>query len=384
MRVSIPIPGTPRGVFPTIRGGAGGKRRLLWSVALLLATGIPSPPAPAADPTRDLTGEAHDTGWALYVDNDLLLGTGRDQQYTGGMALTLSGRRAAEYWWSLDPALGRIDAWTGFARQGAGAARVRRHSTHFGVAAFTPENTRAQDPLPGDRPYASIAFISNTRQRVRPRAGVSYQSSLIVGALGTNVVPKLQVAIHSARDGDEPRGWDNQISDGGELTANYVVARHDLLALHQAPGVGDYQVQTVVGAGVGFATEVGIGINARYGRYSSPWWVFVPDYAQYIGLGTPISGRVSGSESSEFFVWGGLNLRYSIYSALLQGQFRDSAVTYDRDQLRPLVAEASIGVTLGLGAGTHITMAFRGRTPEIRNNDDSYPLWGSLVLSRTY
>lgn len=35
---------------------------------------------------------------------------------------------------------------------------------------------------------------------------------------------------------------------------------------------------------------------------------------------------------ADFFVWGEVNVRWSLYNGLLEGQFRDSAVTYDRDE----------------------------------------------------
>jgi len=44
--------------------------------------------------------EPLNTGWALYVDNDLIVNTDNDKDYTGGIALTLSGARAKQYFWS--------------------------------------------------------------------------------------------------------------------------------------------------------------------------------------------------------------------------------------------------------------------------------------------
>lgn len=366
------------------RAGSGARSAAARAVGLALAAATLLPATAAGDEPGPLVPEPWDTGWAFYVDNDALL-IGRDQQYTGGFALTLSGRRAAEYRWSLDPVLGRLNAWSGMGALGAEAPHLQHHGMHIGVAGFTPEDIGETAPIGDDRPYASLLFLSNTRQRVLPRRRVAYQSSLIVGLLGTNVVRQIQNSIHTSfGDRTEARGWDHQISDGGEPTATYVAARYETIAWHQRPGAGDYQVQTSLGATAGFATQAGAGISARWGRFSTPWWAFVPDYAEYISLGTPISGHVAAGIGDELFVWGGLNLRYSFYNALLEGQFRDSEVTYDRDELRSELAEASLGLTVGIGEGTYVTLAVRARTPELRDADAALPVWGSLVFSRTY
>lgn len=113
----------------------------------------------------------------------------------------------------------------------------------------------------------------------------------MIGVLGTNTVRTIQNSLHSLGNRSDAEGWDNQISDGGELTASYPAARHETLALHQAPGGGDYQVQMGTRGSVGFVTQVGLGIVGRWGRFSTPWWAFIPDYAEYISLGLPIPGR---------------------------------------------------------------------------------------------
>ena len=84
-----------------------------WHFATLLAgsllTGmVAAGSATEVPPDAPLGPEPYNTGWSLYIDNDALTLVNRDQQYTGGFALTLSGRRAVEYRWSLDPVWGSI------------------------------------------------------------------------------------------------------------------------------------------------------------------------------------------------------------------------------------------------------------------------------------
>jgi len=332
-----------------------------------------------------LAAEPWNTGWAFYVDNDALALVNRDQQYTGGFALTLSGRRATAYALSLQPALTAANRLTGFSALGTHGPHLERHAMQLAIAAFTPANIRTSRPIRDDRPYASLLMLGNTQQVANLDDHVVYQSSLILGLLGTNVARDVQNAIHRAGGFRQAKGWDNQISAGGEPTGLYVATRYDTVALHVDQGGPDYQVQTSVGGALGFATEAGIGVAGRWGRIETPWWDFVPDYAEYASLGTPISSRVQGDGSAnDLFVWGGLSLRYRLYNALLEGQFRHSEVTFRRDELRSLLAEASLGVTAGLGGGTYLSFVLRARTPELRDVNNGFPLWGGLVLAQVY
>lgn len=70
---------------------------------------------PRGLPLDDSRQEKYNAGWTIHIDNDLLIpGSNRDQDYTGGLGITLTGRRAKENWWSIDPLLGMLDATSGF------------------------------------------------------------------------------------------------------------------------------------------------------------------------------------------------------------------------------------------------------------------------------
>lgn len=63
---------------------------------------------------HDLAYEKYSTGWAFYLDNDALTTGESDEDYTGGFAVTLSGRRATEYPISLDGWLNGLDRFSRF------------------------------------------------------------------------------------------------------------------------------------------------------------------------------------------------------------------------------------------------------------------------------
>lgn len=59
------------------------------------------------------TTEADYTGLRLQIDNDLFAkGGARDRDYTGGLAVTISGHSAKDSLLSLDPALRALDRLT--------------------------------------------------------------------------------------------------------------------------------------------------------------------------------------------------------------------------------------------------------------------------------
>ena len=63
---------------------------------------------------HDLAYEKYSTGWAFYLDNDALTTGESDEDYTGGFAVTLSGRRETEYHISLDGWLNGLDRFSRF------------------------------------------------------------------------------------------------------------------------------------------------------------------------------------------------------------------------------------------------------------------------------
>ncbi len=93
--------------------------------------------------------EPLNTRWGLVLDNDALISASRDKDYTGGIAVTLSGRRVANYRVSLNPALTWMNRLLHV--DGARRSRKRGHLMQFGLMLFTPEIDSTGDIRPGDR-----------------------------------------------------------------------------------------------------------------------------------------------------------------------------------------------------------------------------------------
>ena len=84
----------------------------MWRIGILISLALTSLPGLASD--NFPLFEKDRTGWALYVDNDLIADGSKDQDCTGGIAVTLSGARAAEYSLSVDGWLTALNSFSKF------------------------------------------------------------------------------------------------------------------------------------------------------------------------------------------------------------------------------------------------------------------------------
>ena len=366
---------------------------LFWNATVLSADSLIGSDASKSIPQNEPTfpslivdpmifDEPYDAGWQLYFDNDLFTGSDIDRDYTGGIALAFSGRRAREWWYSLDPWLTRLDELSGvhdiqFANDG-----FSRHTLEFGVVLFTPKDLSATAPLPADHPYGNFLFLVNRRHATFPAKRFVLQSALTVGVIGTRAGPEIQNTIHSITDSAPARGWKNQISDGGEITGRYSVMAQKNLVQHN--GKFSYEFSGALEGNLGLNTDISASIATRFGYIRSPWWSFVPHQSDYINLGQTITSRIDQRIlPAEFFGWAGVKAKYSVYNGFLQGQFRDSQVTYDRNELEHDVYEIWSGVTKTWNNGFGFSFFVRSRTGEIKGPNSRNPRWSGFIVSFT-
>ncbi len=348
---------------------------------LRLAALVEEEKRPQRAPLDEAGREKLNTGWALYVDNDLFAPGGHDRDYTGGVSLTLSGARARDYWFSADPVLGGVDGWLGV----DDGRRLVLHSFETGMTAFTPEDIQTETPLADDRPYASLVYVSNSRIYIEPWRQRGVISTFTLGVLGLDAVGEFQNALHSAFDGDEANGWDNQIADGGEPTLRYAVARQTVHAARYGPRQRGYEIKTSLQGSLGYLTDASWGVSARVGRLRTPWWSFNPQLSEYAEKSTPLGVTGASGSGDELYLWGGFNVRLRLYNAFLQGQLRDSAVTYDYDELHHVIGEGWLGLTQEFGNGLRLSYFLRAQTAEIKSGPGSRnPVWGGIIISRAY
>ena len=321
--------------------------------------------------------ELYNSGWRINIDNDLWTGQSLDRDYTGGIALTLSGKRAQDYLISLDFLRAGIDELLAFPGLYQSSPYMSFHSQQYGMTLFTPQDIKSTAPVYDDRPYASLFFMSNTEFTVVPSRNRAYVSILTIGFLGLDAAEGVQGALHSLTDSDTPNGWAYQVSSGGEPTAMLTYGVQNKLYSSK-----QQQLKLEYEGNLGFITDVNAGFSWRWGRINSPWWSFNPYQGKYIKQSMPVFS--SSKEDNEFYLWAGARLNLRIYNAFLQGQFRHSEVTVSASDMQRLVAEYWFGATMEFAKKYYLSVLLRGHTEEFKGPHARSAAWGGVVFSRAY
>jgi Uncharacterized protein conserved in bacteria (DUF2219) len=323
-------------------------------------------------------------GGGLVLNEHLLTNGSRDQDYNGGGELTFSGNRSGPIGRGLDRALGFIDEQTCPRNRFAAPGWQTGHALAVGLLVFTPRDLSAHEVVYGDRPYASLFFLSAGRRYVSTDTEVAYNSSLTVGMLGLNAASSVQHALHSLTGSTQPEGWSHQISAGGEPTLRYSTARQALLSEYgQGSWHGDSK-WTVAGS-IGTVTEASLAYNVRWGRIESPWWAFTPEQSMYVQETQPIPPPLGLDAPSEIFVFAGARAKLRAYNAFLQGQFRHSDLTYGVSDVNKTLAEVWAGIEWRTSSGWALQYLARWESPELRWGTGSRSFtWGSIEISKSF
>ncbi|MGD8484883.1 MAG: lipid A deacylase LpxR family protein [Thioalkalispiraceae bacterium] len=314
------------------------------------------------------TSPARDLGIGVYVDQDLFIPfTNEDRDYTMGLAF--------EFFWSKDKGLYPLDDLVRKAGKWLDIDESDKdivYSFMLGTLAFTPDDLSDPDPIYDDRPYSSLIYLSN--KRVRADSEDALAAEVAIGLLGTGLAYEVQSEFHDwYRDFDnsdepvEPMGWDNQISDGGELTFRVSVSHSRLYPQFSIPG--RFDISSTVGLSLGFQTNASFSGAVRFGSIKSPFWSLPYD---------PVKSAtfLPSKPRDQWYFWSALRVHLIGYDALLQGQFRDSEVTYASDEIEHLVYDGAFGFTMGIGK-SQFTFSANTKTSELKHTDRTQT-WGSV------
>jgi hypothetical protein len=314
-------------------------------------------------------------GLRLQFDNDLFAGQEQDEDYTGGLALTLSGERAREGLLSLDGILGLIDGHVTPPAVGTRTYFARQ----FGFMAFSPADITASAALQNDRPYASMVFASNGRLRVSPDRQTAWFSSMTFGVLGLSLSESIHNGVHSLVGSPKARGYSHQISAGGEPTARYTVAHQRLWFANPA---GTLDVKTTVQGSIGSLTEASAAVSMRYGMFGTSWWSAAPELTDYLAAPVP-TGR--DWARPDIYLFAGVRVKARAYNAFLQGQFRDSDVRFSSSEVEPVIVHAWVGFVTELLENMQLNYSLNYQSAEVRSGDAARDaLWGSVQISHSF
>lgn len=313
--------------------------------------------------------------WALSFDNDILVPSSRDQDYTYGVSIAASGPAVAEDFEFIHGPLTTLNDSVG---RFVSANTTVTHSVEFGIYGFTPEDIAVTTPNHDDRPYASMVYLSAAQERSGTQENVVWRSALTLGVLGLEIAGQLQNEVHRRIDSQIAEGWQHQVSDGGEVTARYSLARQTLWTL----GNPQLEVKTSWMGSLGYITEFGYGTSLRFGRIASRWQSYNPELTQYR---EQASQAIAGTCQCESYFVAGAAVKVRAYNAFLQGQFRHSDVTYSSSELEHGIVEAWIGYTHAFAGGYRVSYVLRGHSSEVKEGaGDRNVMWGGLTLAQYF
>jgi hypothetical protein len=337
--------------------------------------------APAALAQCPVPDVAH-YGWSLRLDNDLFAAQNReDRDYTAGLSFTFYDATERQVTAPARKALRWMDKTSGFAKNDpCGDALHGTQISDFGLVLFSPDEIGRSEPSSADRPYANLLYFSSSHYLVDAEQNMMRQSTMTIGVIGTPAAESIHRSVHKLLGSQDPRGYSQQISDGGEPTARYSVARRSLLST--GSGSTQYDLSVALEGSVGYLTEGVIGLGLRWGRISSPWWSSVADHADYDSQ--PSLAIVGAPARPDVYVSTGVKLRARAYNAFLQGQFKDSDAAFSAAQLQPIIGEAWLGVVGDVG-DFRLSYTLRYQSAEIKTGEGARELrWASLAVSKRF
>ena len=307
-----------------------------------------------------------DRGIGLYIDQDLFVPfANEDRDYTMGVAL--------EFFWAKDDGLYPFDNLVRQTAELLGMESSEKnivYSFMLGTLAYTPDNLANTQPIYNDRPYSSLIYLSNKRVRADDKNAIA--AEVLLGVIGTNFSRDAQSGFHSiyrdiagTTDPVEPRGWTNQISDGGELTMRLRLSNSRL----QLSEAGLWDFATTYGLSLGFQTNISASLAFRLGDIKSEFWSIPFD---------PVSrgNFLPSSPRSEWYFWTAARAHLVGYDVLLQGQFKPSDVVFTSDEIEHVVYDGAIGLTVGFEK-SQLTFSANIKSSDLKLTTRNQ-VWGSV------
>lgn len=326
--------------------------------------------------------EAYKSGWSLFFDQDLLTldswtDLNDDRNYTMGLGFSFSGEKYSKGY--LSGLRNPIDNLFNFDEPGDTHVVENIHSFDYGVTAFTPGDLEDRDTIGGDRPYASLLYFSNAKLRAYNDDSAT-KSKFTVAILGLDIAKGFQRFVHNqlGLSDEDPLGWSNQISDGGEPTLLYSVDRMHLWKEKQNRGGLEWDISYSYSGNIGYYTDAAIGGDVRIGKINSPF---------YAHSANPLSNynhAVCRRCKRDFYGFMSYRARLVGYNVLLQGQFRDSEHTLSGSDVENLVHEAALGVAYDYNKNWKFTYALHYKSEEFKGTEERAHWFGGLYLTRNF
>lgn len=264
---------------------------------------------------------------------------------------------------------------------GHSESAYRGNSLYWGFSLHTPNDLNKLYPdIEHERPYSSLFMFGdnvvyvdepNSNGGGNKESVRAIKQGLQLGFLGSPLGGKIQTALHDFIGNDEPIGWPNEISRGGELTVLYSLHQKHLLCIrHEEPDAcanKRSELTATWGGTAGYYNSLQGGFSARFGRIRTPFWVdygpiHLRNSAATKALPNTKNGfdKLSSSGEAYLFMTGGADV--VLYNAQLQGQFRDNRFEVDAADISRVTPYVSAGFVIDLWKfQISVSYNFRGR-----------------------
>lgn len=328
---------------------------------------------------------ANESGWywrdidAWHVDQDLFAPNNEDRNYTMGVMLEWHGNHAETHALNSFKLLDYINS--GLHPDSIQGSPF--YIVSLGNSAFTPDKIESVAAIQEDRPYSSILYTSSNVIRESVPGQKAYGSKLVIGILGLRISEWVQTGIHhvnrSISGGNtpyDPKGWNHQVSDGGEPTAMYQESWFRRFAINSDKIDAAYSWD----ASLGYYTTASAGAAIKMGSFNkyngTPFWTMITGLDTQ-GDANRLQKLEASSEHgySEKYVTAGFRVRAVGYNALLQCQFRNSDVCFKSTDVERIVYEGAVGFTFRKEKGNTWTITCNHRTQEHKKTERRGHTW---------
>lgn len=351
---------------------------IITTLVLTLFIYLPVSLAAESDTDRNEPGETHSgelQGWSFAIEQDLFYlidpNKNEDRNYTMGIDVGWYGEAATHTY--LYDSLTSLDSLLGLTKYQQDIQR----SMHLGVAVYTPNDLSNPNPIFDDRPYASLIYWTNRTNRVALNGESALATELTIGVLGLNFAKEIQTFTHKLQreisgsdTPEDPRGWDYQISKGGELTFHYRLESNRLLTR-----TNWYDLSYTVAGDLGYRTGLDAGLLWRAGTRASHF----SSFTLRPGQGANLFANAKPKHDNYVYLY--YQLSGIIYDELLQGGFRQSTVTFSSDQIERAVHTVALGWTITFDSGSRLTFAQYMHSPEYKGPNRRNHYWGGFYLT---
>ena len=332
---------------------------------------------------------------SFRFENDMFSPTNDDQNYTYGMAWSwgdfkarkhiLNFQKDKELLWGLLPK----------------TSLKEDRFFQIGLTNFTPDNLSSYDPIIDDRPYASLLYLHS--EITKYNENTAYTIGTTYGFSGLRLGGKLQAVWHdflrwslNSNEPVEPKGWSNQVNDGGAFSGKLNFSAHkrlsDLssganfdLVLNAEAYIGYY-----IGADIGATLIVGCDIlpfvNCEPLTYRLPHHV--------TSLAKPMSSGNKNAGSSDkwkpiitslrnSYMFFNISEAYVDYNLFLQCGDR-AAHCFESEQLNKEITEMTLGIVLPFESW-ELTLSVHKRDREFNiNGEGREHEWGGFTINWKY